>query len=123
MLAFLNVFFFVFHGGLVLFNLLGWIPKKTRKWNLLSLILTLASWVVMGIWHGFGYCLCTDWHWQVRAQMGLERESNTYIHLLILKLTGLDLPDDTVYALTAAGFAIALFMSLALNLRDRLKHH
>ena len=117
MLAFLNIFFFVFHTGLVLFNLVGWMFKRTRKWNLATLLITLFSWVVMGLWFGFGYCLCTDWHWQVRSQMGIKEESDTYIGLL-LKMVGLDLPENTVFLITAGGFIFAFVMSCGLNIRD-----
>ena len=122
MLPFLNILFFVLHTGLVLFNLFGWAFKRTRVWNLAALLATLFLWTVMGFWKGFGYCLCTDWHWQVRQGMGIEETSSTYIHLLILKLTGLDLPDDTVFWITAGGFVFALVMSLGLNFRDWLRH-
>jgi hypothetical protein len=119
-LAFLNIFFFVFHTVWVLFNLTGWMFRKTRRWNLVTLLLTLASWTVFGIWRGFGYCVCTDWHWQVRDAMGLATESNTYIHFLILKLTGLDLPAETVLYITGGGFVISFVMSVTLNMRDYL---
>ena len=58
---------------------------------LFTLLATAASWFVMGIWYGIGYCLCTDWHWQVRQQLGYQDDSPTYIHLMIKLLTGADL--------------------------------
>jgi hypothetical protein len=119
MLPALNIFFFVFHTVLVVFNLTGWIFRRTRKWNLVTLLATLFSWVVMGLWFGFGYCLCTDWHWQIRQQMGIKEESDTYIGLLF-KMMGLDLPDNTVFLITAGGFIFAFVMSCALNIRDAM---
>ena len=51
----LNIFFFVFHTLLMLFNCFGWAWKKTRPWNLVTLLLTAGSWFIVGIWYGWGY--------------------------------------------------------------------
>jgi len=38
-----------------------------------SLLLTAFSWFVLGIWYGWGYCVCTDWHYMVlRDELGGE---------------------------------------------------
>ncbi len=118
MLILLNYYFFVFHTALVLFNLLGWTFKKTRRLNLLTLSLTAFSWFVMGIWYGWGYCLCTDWHWQVREKLGYHDESDTYIHLLLLKLTGVNFPTPLVEMGTLVGFLLSFGASLFLNVKD-----
>jgi len=114
----LDIAFFAFHTGLVLFNLFGWIWPKTRRWNLYTLLATAASWFVMGIWYGIGYCLCTDWHWQVRQQLGYKDDSPTYIHLMIKLLTGADLDANLVANGTALGFALSLICSIAANLKS-----
>ncbi|MBC8065356.1 MAG: DUF2784 family protein [Chlorobia bacterium] len=111
----LDIVFFVFHTGLVLFNVLGWIWPKTRRWNLYTLLATAGSWFVMGIWYGLGYCLCTDWHFQVRRQLGYQDDSPTYIHLMIKMLTGADLDPGLVQTGTALGFVFGLVMSLITN--------
>src|SRR5437870_4368457 len=92
MLALANIFFFFFHTLLIVFNLFGWIWKPTRIWNLVTLSLTLVSWTIMGIWRGMGYCVCTDWHWQVREAMGIHETADSYVILLARKLTGWDPP-------------------------------
>ena len=58
-LEFLNIFFFFFHTAIMLFNCFGWIWKKTRRLNLVTLLLTAGSWFILGIWFGWGYCLCS----------------------------------------------------------------
>ena len=118
---FLNIFFFIFHTIWTLFNMFGWIFRATRKLNLLTLMLTALSWFVLGIWYGWGYCLCTDWHWQVRQHLGYHDESNSYIHFLVLKLTGINMDPKLVENITLTGFLIALVMSVYLNIRDRRK--
>jgi hypothetical protein len=115
---FLNIFFFIFHTAWTLFNVVGWMFKATRKWHLLTLLLTAFSWFVLGIWFGWGYCVCTDWHWQVRANLGYHDKSNSYIHFLILKITGADLSPQLVDNATLAVFIISVIMSVWLNIRD-----
>ena len=116
--AFLNIFFFVFHTAITLFNIFGWIPRKTRKWNLVTLLLTAGSWFFLGIWYGWGYCLCTDWHWDVREKMGIRDESDSYIHFLLLKLTGINFDKKLVDTVTLIVFFSALAISIWLNTRD-----
>ena len=118
---FLNIFFFVFHTVWTLFNVVGWMFPATRKWHLLTLLLTALSWFVLGIWFGWGYCVCTDWHWQVRNNLGYHDESHSYIHFLILKLTGIRLSPTLVDNATLVIFIIAVIMSVWLNIRDRKK--
>ena len=118
---FLNIFFFVFHTVWTLFNVVGWMFPATRKWHLLTLLLTALSWFVLGIWFGWGYCVCTDWHWQVRNNLGYNDESHSYIHFLILKLTGIHLSPTLVDNATLVIFIIAVIMSVWLNIRDRKK--
>ena len=114
-----DVCFFVFHITLILFNLFGWIPPRLRKWNLASLMLTAFSWFVLGIFYGVGYCVLTDWHWQVREELGYPTESTSYIHFLLTEVTGIYLSESTVNILTAVLFFAACAVSLTVNIRDR----
>lgn len=118
MYPFLDIFFTVFHTVLTLFNLLGWIWRPTRRWNLLSLGLTFFSWVILGFWYGFGYCFCTHWHWKVRWRMGLDDMPNSYIKFLLDRLTGLNWNAAFVDAATLILFVLALAASLYTNIRD-----
>ena len=114
----LNIFFFVFHTVFTLFNIVGWLFSKTRNLNLITLLLTAFSWFVVGMWKGIGFCYCTEWHWQVREHLGYTDQTNSYIHFLILKLTGANLSVSLVETATMIGFAISLIMSVWLNVRD-----
>lgn len=115
----LNVFFFVFHGAFVLFILIAWAAPALRVWHLAAVGLTAFSWGVLGIWYGWGYCPCTDWHWQVRMELGLEIPGDSYLHFLVVRLTGLDLNESVVDAAAVAVLVIALGMNFALRLRRR----
>lgn len=117
-LAVLNVFLFAFHGALVAFNVLGWAWRRTRRLNLFTLLLTLASWTLMGLWFGVGYCVLTDLHWRVRAAMGIHDTASSYLALLVRTLTGWAPPATLVNPVAAVIFLAALIASLALNVRD-----
>src|SRR5688500_17794991 len=121
MYQFLNIFFFIFHTGITLFNIFGWIPRKTRKWNLITLLLTAGSWFILGIWYGWGYCVCTHWHWEVREKLGYHDQSDSYIHFLVLKLTGFNADPKLVETVSVMVFFLALVLSVWLNIRDFIK--
>ena len=117
----LNIFFFVFHTSLILFNMFGWIAKRTRRWNLLTLFLTGGTWLVSGIWYQIGYCPCTDWHHEVRRNMGFDDMSGSYIKFLLDRMTGLSFDADLVTNGTALVFFFLLALSLYLNINDYMK--
>ena len=112
LLKFLDVFFFGFHSILILFNVFGWMIPRWRLANLITLCLTAFSWFFLGIWYGWGYCFCTDWHWQIRNLLGYENSSSSYIHFLILKITHVDLPENLV----DYGIAILFFTSFSISI-------
>ena len=117
----LNVFIFVFHTAWVLFNCLGWIWRRTRRWNLATLTVTGLSWFVLGIWYGWGYCPCTDWHWQVRERLGFV-DPPSYTQLLMTELTGIDVSTGTANIITVTVFAVSLLLSIVLNVKARPLH-
>lgn len=114
-----DIFFFIFHSLLILFNLFGWIPARTRRLNLVSLLLTGLSWSVLGIWQGFGYCPLTEWHYRVRWQLGKHLQPDSYIDFLMQEFFSLHLPADLIDAFTLALFLLALCASLLSNLKKR----
>jgi hypothetical protein len=116
-MKFLDIFFTVFHTCLVIFNLFGWIWKKTRRLNLICLLLTAASWVILGIFYGWGYCPLTDWHFSILSELGYTNLPNSYLSFLFTRLTGLPIDQSLVDAVTLWGLIIALAISLYLNLR------
>ena len=117
LLKFLDLFFFGFHSILILFNVFGWMVPRWRFANLITLCLTAFSWFILGIWFGWGYCICTDWHWQVREMLGYDNPSSSYIHFLILKLTHIDFPENLIDTFTAILFFAAFTISIYLNVR------
>ncbi len=116
-----DIFFFVFHICLILFNLFGWMFKPLRKWNLITLSLTAFSWFVLGAFYGFGYCFLTDWHWQIRAALGYDNPFNSYIQFLMVSLFSVSVSEQLVNILTAILFFVALTMSIITNYRSLKK--
>lgn len=119
--SFLNIFFFIFHTVFTLFNIVGWIFPRTRKLHLITMLLTAFSWFVLGIWYGWGYCACTDWHWQAREAMGIHDRSDSYIHFLIVKTTGWNPDEQLVQTATLWIFLACFILSICLYIRDRQK--
>ncbi|HXW04801.1 MAG TPA: DUF2784 domain-containing protein [Vicinamibacterales bacterium] len=116
----LNIGFFVFHTAWIAFNCLGWIWRRTRPWHLATIALTALSWFGLGAVYGWGYCPCTDWHWQVRARMGYD-DPPSYVQLLVRELTGVDLPPGVADGLTVTTLLAAGVSSVVLTVRDRAR--
>ncbi|MDH7512461.1 MAG: DUF2784 family protein [Clostridiales bacterium] len=114
----LDKFFFVFHSAMILLILFGWSWKKTRLVNLVVILFTAFSWFILGIWYGYGYCPSTDWHWQVRARMGIHDMPSSYTKFLVDSFTGWDVSQKTVDVFTLILLVAALSASLYTNIRD-----
>jgi hypothetical protein len=119
MLVFLDIFFVIFHGALVVFNITGWIWRRTRRLHLVTMGLTCLSWIGLGFFYGFGYCPSTDWHWQVKRSLGETNLPNSYVKYYLDRMTGLDWNSSLVDNGVAALGIAALIISIALNVRDR----
>lgn len=118
----LDKIFLVFHTLLTVFNLTGWIWKKTRAVNLITLLITGASWLFLGLITGIpGYCPLTDWHFRVLEKMGRTDLPGSYIKYLADRLTGLDLNPVMVDRLTLVLFMVSLTISLFINVSGKLK--
>jgi len=121
MLTFLDVLLTVFHITLTLFNLTGWIWKKTRKLHGVVLTATVASWFLLGIWYGWGYCPLTDWQWDIKERLGETNLPNSFIKYQADKLTGADIPSSLVDNITLGCLVGVILASLYVNIRGRKK--
>jgi hypothetical protein len=120
-LKLIDIFFVVFHTALILFNVFGWIWRKTRKANLITLLLTAGSWFILGIFYGIGYCPLTEWHFNVLEKLGNSGLPLSYIEYLTERLTGMDFSSDLVNNATMIVFILALILSIGLNWKDYRK--
>lgn len=117
MYTILDIFFVLFHTSWIVFNVFGWMARRTRRANLLTLTLTLGSWFGLGLWCGWGYCPCTDWHWDVKRELGEKDLPNSYVKYYVDALTGEDWDPPFVNGLVVGVTAMALVASLHANLR------
>lgn len=117
-----DLFFLIFHTVLTLFNLTGWIWKKARRLNLITLLLTGASWFILGLFYGIGYCPLTEWHFQILEKLGETNLPYSYIDYLVERLTGVDFDAQLVDIATGVGFFLALGISAILNIRNWKKN-
>ncbi len=115
MYAFLDVAFLVFHTALVTFNLTGWMWRKTRRIHLAAISLTVLSWFGLGIFYGWGYCPCTDWHWQVKRRLGETDLPASYVKYYLDALTGMtwhaSLVDTGVAVIGLGAFAVSVYLN------------
>jgi hypothetical protein len=117
-----DIFFVIFHTSLIFFNLLGWIWKQTRKLNLITLSLTGASWLFLGLIVGtLGYCPLTDWHFKILEKTGKTDLPYSYAKYLADRLTGLDINASLIDNVTLYSFLVALAISIFLNVKDYRK--
>lgn len=121
MFKFLDIFFLVFHSFLILFNLFGWIWRKTRMLNLITLLITGFSWIGLGFFYGWGYCFITDWHWQVLEKLGEVNFPNSYVQYLLSRILGLHLSAIAADYMTGILYVIALLLSVYSNLKKIVK--
>lgn len=112
-----DIAFVVFHTSLILFNLFGWIWKKTRFANLVTIVITFASWTLLGLIVGVpGYCPFTEWHFRILEKLGHTGLPTSYIKYLADRLTGMSFSQELVDSLTVWGLATAFVLSLVLNI-------
>ena len=116
MLFLLDGFLTFLHLAIVVFNLFGWIPRYTRNAHLFSIIITAASWFVLGIWFGIGYCPITDWQWQIKETLGEDNLPASFIKYYADKITGNQNDPDIIDKLTVGCFAFVALASIFLNL-------
>jgi len=118
---FLDIFFLSFHSLLIIFNLFGWLWKPTRKANLITLLLTGASWFILGIFYGIGYCPLTDWHWEILGKLGVTHMPQSYIQYLFIRIFNIEFNAHLVETGTAVGYFAALIGSLVVNFKKQLR--
>ena len=118
----LDIFFAAFHSGLILFSLVGWVFRRTRPLHLLLTSLILGSWLVLGVWYGFGYCLCTEWHWSIKRKLGEVELPTSYVKYYFDALTRCDwnpaLVDGSVCTLGFVTFGLSVWLNWREHKRD-----
>ncbi|MBL6448681.1 DUF2784 domain-containing protein [Fulvivirga sp. 29W222] len=115
-----DIAFTIFHIGITLFNLFGWFFYELRRLHLLSVLITLMSWLLLGLFYGFGYCFLTDWHWDVKRKLGETGLPSSFVKYYLDMLFNADIPASLVDSITVVGLVAAVVMTVLKN-RDLFK--
>ena len=111
----LDVIYTIVHLLIIGFNLFAWAFPATRKLHLYGVAVTLACWLILGIWYGIGYCPVTDWQWQVKAQLGEQNLPNSFVKYYADQLLGQPVDSNLVDVLTAGSLLLSIMISVYLN--------
>ena len=115
MLHLLDILLSFLHLALTGFNLLGWIWPGSRKAHLITIGATAASWFVLGIWFGWGYCVLTDWQWRIKEKLGETNLPSSFIKYFADKITGKNINASLINTFTLVCFLVAIVLSLYVN--------
>ena len=122
MLQFLDIFLDVFHTGLVLFILLGWISSKAREAHFWVLTGTLIAWLIVGAWIGtIGYCPITDWQWDIKRALGETRLPSSFIKYKLDMILGTNLNRHLVDTITGIGMASVTLIAGWMRIKKSIK--
>lgn len=111
----LDILLSLFHLVIIVINLFGWIWRRTRRLNLIVVILTAGSWFVLGIWFGWGYCPVTDWEWHVKERLGEHNLPGSFVKYYADRITGRDINSSLIDTVTAVSFFVAAALSVYVN--------
>ena len=119
MLKLLDIFLTLVHLAIIGFNLFAWIWPKLRRAHLITVAATGASWFLLGIWFGMGYCPVTDWQWAVKEKLGERNLPNSFVKYMGDKLTGQDFDPSFIDGITVGAFAAAVILAIYFNFFHR----
>jgi hypothetical protein len=89
-----------------------WIPRSTVLLHRWLVGLTAFSWLVLGWFEGFGYCVLTDLEWRVKHARGIRHLPGSFIKYAVDSTTGLDVPPAWVDRVAATAFVLACAAAL-----------
>jgi hypothetical protein len=118
-LVFLDILLTIVHLVIIFFNLFGWAVPALRRFHLWSIIITAASWFILGIWFGIGYCPVTDWQWRVKEQLGESNLPGSFITYMTNNVAGASFTDNLINVVTLVAFILAAAMSVYVNFLTR----
>lgn len=117
-----DVFLIIIHVSLILFFILGWIPKKTREVHFILACIIAISWFVLGLFYGFGYCFLTDIHWRVKMLLQEEDLPISFIKYILDKMTGKNFNELLIDYITLVVFICVFMISILLYAKEKLKN-
>ncbi len=118
MLTILDISLEIVHISIILIIVLGWCFKKTRRINLVIILITAFSWFGAGWFYGFGYCFITDYHFYIKNELGIYNLPLSYIKYLVDRVFSIDSNPFFIDILTMSLFVFSFIISLILNLKS-----
>jgi hypothetical protein len=113
-----DIGFEILHTSLLCFVVFGWLFKRTRRAHIILLAFILISWIGLGYWYGWGYCLLTDVHWDIKTNLGESELPSSFIAYVFKKVLRVHLSTEVVDTLSYGLLLISLVMSIFLNVLD-----
>ena len=111
----LNLLLHAVHLFIIVFSVVGWMVPLLRPHHLVLCLLIAFSWLVLGARKGWGYCLVTDWQWQLMRRMGRTDLPSSYMPMLYRFLTGHGGDDRRIELVTRVVFFLSFLASIAVN--------
>lgn len=115
MLVFLDILLTIVHLVIIGFNLFAWMWPRLRRAHLITVAATGASWFILGIWYGMGYCPVTDWQWKVKEKLGEHDLPASFVKYMADKITGKDFDPSLINGITVGAFAAAVILAVYFN--------
>ena len=110
-----DVALFWAHALVAGFCAFGWLIEGAEKLHF-YLILTIGfSWYVLGLHYGIGYCVLTDWQWQVRKKLGCTPEHGSFVQLLLERASGMHLNVSQVKLFAYTIYWLSAVISIYIN--------
>ena len=103
------------HLFIIIFSVIGWMIPALRPYHLLLCLMIASSWFVLGANKGWGYCLVTDWQWNLMRRMGRTDLPSSYMPLLYRSITGHEGDDKRIELVTRSVFSCSFLASLVVN--------
>jgi hypothetical protein len=115
MLISLNAGYHLLHMAVVAINLFGWMSRKSRVPTLILQGVTFCCWIGFGLAKGWwGYCPLTDWHWQLKSNMGEAVLPNSYITYIFSNWFMLPINDEFATGLIVGAMALSVMANVYL---------
>ncbi len=66
----------------------------------------------MGYWRGWGYCLCADWHFQIRRSLGIHGGESSYTEMLFNQIPGVTVTRQFADIVTVGSLLLILIATV-----------
>ena len=119
MLKVADILFYVIHLALIISCLGGWAVPRVRTAHRYLMATILSSWFLLGLKFGIGYCVLTDWHWQIKDKLGQSDLPNSFIKHILDQVLPFGISNRAVDILTLVAFYGALLATIVVWWGDR----